>query len=450
MTQHVAELPAKLKMGWASGALGVALLMNGVSGMVLLYMVSILKIPPALAGTLIFVTKVFDVLTDPVVGGWSDRANSRWGRRRPFLLVGAFISAVSFAAIYATPQFDSVAFTATYIFIAMAVYTVGYTIFNVPYMTMPAEMTDDYHERSSIHSYRIWFFAIGQLIAGSGTNVALEWLGKTEWRSWAIMGAACSVVILVSMLTAFFGTARARRTRRVETTGYFDDIRNVLRNRHFLRLLAVKFCQLLGVASMGAGMLFFILNVLQMRLDVFAVFGVVITFSMFAGTPLLLKLSKRIGKRETYYVAAFANALYALSWTFADQGMGIGGLVWRGLVVGIAAAGNVMMAMSMLTDIINYDAHQTGVRREGSFVAFYSFVEKFTAAFGPLIIGAALAYAGFDQSLPADALQSPAVRQALLLGIAYLPAAMNILAIWILSGYRLTEAEIRAAAPQTT
>ena len=442
MNQPVKALPASLKIGWASGALGVALLMNGVSGMVLFYMVSILKIPPELAGTLVFVTKIFDVLTDPLVGGFSDRVQTRWGRRRPFLLVGAVISALSFAAIYATPAFDSVAYSATYIFIAMAVYTVGYTVFNVPYMTMPAEMTDDYHERSSIHAYRIWFFALGQLIATSGTNVALEWMGKTEWSSWAWMGTVCAAIIFASMLGAFLGTKGARQSRSVVTTGYFDDIRNVLKNRYFLRLLAVKFCQLLGVASMGSAMFFFVINVLQMRLDVFAIFGVAITGAMFVGTPVLLKFSRLYGKREAYYVAALMNAVYALSWIGADPDMGITGLLWRAAIVGLAASGNVMLAMSMLTDIINFDAHRTGVRREGSFVAFYSFVEKFTGAFGPLIVGFALALAGFNQDLPADAAQSPAVRQALLLGMAYLPFAMNLMAIWILSGYRLTQSEI--------
>ncbi len=447
MNTVVTALPARLKVGWASGALGVALLMNGVAGMVLFYMVSILKIPPELAGALVTVTKIFDVFTDPIVGGWSDRASSRWGRRRPFLLVGAFVSAMAFAAIYATPQFDSVGFSATYIFIAMAVYTVGYTLFNVPYMTMPAEMTDDYHERSSIHAYRIWFFAIGQLIAGSGTNVALEWMGKTEWYSWAVMGGVCALIIFLSMIGAFFGTAGARQTRQTHTTGYFDDIRNVLRNRYFLRLLSVKFCQLLGVASAGAGMFFFIINIIQMPLDIFAIFGLVVTAAMFAGTPVLLSLSRRFGKREAYYLAAVFNAIYALSWIWATPDMGIWGLVWRGLIVGVAASGNVMLAMSMLTDIINYDASKTGVRREGSFVAFYSFVEKLTAAFGPAIIGFALAWAGFDRDLPADAAQSPEVRQALLLGIAYIPAALNVLAILLLSGYRLSEEEIANVAP---
>ncbi len=449
-SEHVGVLPRQLKLGWASGALGVALLMNGIAGLVLFYMVGILKIEPAVAGSLVFLTKLFDVASDPLVGMASDRTRSRWGRRRPYLLVGAFVSAASFALIFATPMFANQAFTITYIFIALVIYTVGYTLFNVPYMAMPAEMTDSYHERSSIHGYRIWFFAIGQLLATSGAKVALEWLGKTEWTSYALIGAGCGIIVFVSMIVCFLGTRDARQTQQGAAVPTFRaDLSAIVANRHFTRLIAVKFAQLLGIASAGAAMLFFIVNVLQLRLDVFAIFGVVVTLSMIIATPYLVRLSKRLGKSETYRIAAVCFALYALSWVFASPGEPIWALCVRAAIVGVSASGNVLLAMSMLTDIINYDAKVTGVRREGAYAAFYSFIEKLTAAFGPLIIGVTLSLAGFDKSLPADAMQSPAVRQALLLGIAYIPAAMAVLSIYLLSGYRLTEAELDRARPSS-
>ena len=101
------------------------------------------------------------------------------------------------------------------------------------------------------------------------------------------------------------------------------------------------------------------------------------------------------------------------------------------------------MAMSMLTDIINHDSRIHGIRREGIFVAFYSFIEKFTFAFGPLVVGIALSVAGFDKNLPVDTLQSPQVRHAILLGMSYIPAVMGLASIWLLSGYKLTEADLK-------
>ena len=93
----------------------------------------------------------------------------------------------------------------------------------------------------------------------------------------------------------------------------------------------------------------------------------------------------------------------------------------------------------MLTDTIEYDATVTGIRREGTYTALYSFIEKITHAFGPLIIGIALSLAGFDKNLPSDEMQSPAVQQALLFGVAYLPAVLAALALVVLAGFKLDE-----------
>ena len=100
------------------------------------------------------------------------------------------------------------------------------------------------------------------------------------------------------------------------------------------------------------------------------------------------------------------------------------------------------MAMSMLTDAIEYDARRTGIRREEVYTAVHSFVEKFTFAMGPLIIGFAMQFAGFDRDLPDEALQTPEVGKALLLGMSYIPTAMGLLAMFILTRYRLTNEQL--------
>jgi len=95
-----------IKLFWGTGALGVAVLMNSISTLILFYMVGVLKIEPALAGALIFATKILDVISDPVVGIWSDRIKTPIGRRRPFLMWGAVISSASIAMIFTTPMFE--------------------------------------------------------------------------------------------------------------------------------------------------------------------------------------------------------------------------------------------------------------------------------------------------------------------------------------------------------
>ena len=436
-------IPQRIKVLWSAGALGVAFMMNTVAGFVLIYMVTVLKIEPALAGFIAFFPKIFDAFTDPLVGGWSDRLTVKGSRRRPFLLWGAILSSLSFFMIFTTPIFDNQIFSVIFIFTNLMIFSFGYTLFNIPYLAMPAEMTDDYHERTSVHSYRVMSYSIAGLI-GAGIPILLEIMGKTSWQAYATIGAGGAIIIFLTMFITWYGTKEARfSTAPIERPKIFIELGHVFSNKHYIRLLALKFCQLFGVAATIAAIPFLILYVIQRDFGVFTYYLIVVGIVSTAAAPLLYKLSRKIGKSQTYIVSALCFVVSVASWSFAQPGEATWLILLRAFVIGIASCGNVLMAMSMLTDIINYDSRLHGVRREGIFVAFYSFVEKFTFAFGPLVVGIALSIAGFDKSLPADTLQSPQVRHAILLGMSYIPAVMGLLSIWLLSGYRLKESDLK-------
>ena len=445
---YVGALPFGLKFGWGFGAFGAAILVNGIAVFIFFYMVGILKIEPALAGAIVFATKLIDVATDPVMGIISDRHRSPAGRRRPFLPAGAVLSGLSMALIFSAPAFGNDGLAAAYMFVALTVYTVGYTIFNVPYMTMPAEMTDSYHERSSIHGYRIVMVTIATFAATLVAPYVIEQIGRTDRSSYRAVGLVGAALVLASMLAAYFSTARARFSNRGSSAASaLVDFRSVLANRHLLRLIGVKLAQLTGFQTTQAALLFFILQSLQLGFDVLLLLGAVTSAVSVLATPLILALSRRWGKRAGYYVSATATIAVAASWTFAGPGEPYWALALRAALSGVAFSGNVMMAMSMLTDIINHDANVSGARREGAFVALYSFVEKLTAAVGPLIIGVALSLAGFDTALPPDVPQGGDVDTAILLAVSWLPALLGIVAVVLLSGYRLTEEAIAGALP---
>lgn len=449
------SLPFSLKLGWGSGAFGISLLMNGISGLILLFAASILQIEPAIAGTVIFLAKLIDVVTDPLVGVWSDRHKSPRGRRRPFLFWGAIMGAASFALIFTTPSFESQYVTAFYLFVVLSFYAIGYTVYNIPYMSMPAEMTDDYHERSSIHAFRMVFVSLGSLIATAGVKVVLERLGKTDPQSWALVGLICAGLIFTSLMIAYFATARARFTHGARDTGQsnmgqlVEEFNAVRGNGDFLRLISVKFAQLMGVQTTAAAFAYFFVQSLGRDFDTLAIFGATVTASTILCAPLLVRLSRRIGKKNAYYLAAGTNVLYALSWSLASEGEPIWAIVLRAAFVGLAFSGNVVMAMSMLTDIINADAQRSGVRREGAFTALYSFVEKLTGAIGPLIVGFALSIAGFNNKLPFDVPQGGDVDTALLISVSWLPAVFGVIAMALLTGYDLSEDDINETASGT-
>lgn len=440
------KLPWRLKAGWATGAFGVAVLMNGISALILFYMTTVLKFEPAVAGFLIFISKIYDAVTDPFSGWLSDRTTSTRGRRRPYLFWGAIVSSLAFLMVFTVPftgPFTTVTsgpglMAAGYVLLALLIYTTGYSTFNVPYMAMPAEMTQGYHERSSIHGYRVVVAAVGGFLVQSGGGALLEKLGKGR-EGYAWLGGIGAVAIFVSMMTAYVATANAPSLPRTDTRLSFrEQVAGFLANRPFQLILGVKLAQLIGIASSSGGLVFLLAVVLGKPLTLLGVIGGAMIFAVFTCTPALVWLSKRIGKRGTYMVSAVVTGVAALSWTLATPDEPIWALAVRGFATGIAFSGNVLFAMSMLTDAMEADAHRTGLRREGMYSALYSFIEKLASSIGPLILGGALSYAGFNPSAPPK-IADEGVRQAVLLGVAYVPAAMAVVAVIILSFYRLDE-----------
>ena len=159
------QLSIPIRFGWGMGSLGISLMFNATSLLMLRYLVDYAGIGAALAGLLIGGAKIYDAVTDPLMGTISDRTRSRMGRRRPYLVAGAFVSAISFVMIFNLASFQGSSYIVTLVVLALLLNATGYTIFNVPYMAMPAEMTKGYHERTSLMSYRIAAIAVGQLCA---------------------------------------------------------------------------------------------------------------------------------------------------------------------------------------------------------------------------------------------------------------------------------------------
>ncbi|MCC5867703.1 MAG: MFS transporter [Gammaproteobacteria bacterium] len=439
MIERLEKLPTRLKLMWGSGALGVAVLMNSISILILFYLINVVGLDPGLAGTIVFASKLFDVATDPIMGVISDRSTFRRGRRRPFLVVGAFISALAFGMLFTIPEFSTQAASAAYALAALLLYTLGYTIFNVPYMAMPAEMTDGYHERSSLHSYRVVFVSIGSSIAGAIAPILLQVFGEGR-EAYRIVALLFSAIIFASMVGCYFGTREARFTFTTRTAHSVKaQIGLLFDNKPFLWLISTKALQLIGIASAAATTLFYITAYLQIPLAHLAVFGLINTIVTILMMPVFVRLSKRFGKRAAYAFSTSVLIIYSLSWALAQPTDHITLFYARGILVGICMGGNILLAMSMLTDTIDFDFRRTGMRREGIYAACYSFVEKFSGAFGPLIVGWVLAFVGFNRNLPPDAVQEPQVLFGILVGMAFIPAAAAALSLLTLSRYRLDE-----------
>lgn len=443
-------LPTSIKVSWGAGALGMALLMNSVGGLILFYLTTIVGMSGWIAGLLLSGARIFDALNDPVMGYISDRTPEKYGgRRRPWLLLGAFLCALSMVMCFNVPFTGDDPATIAYVAFALVFFGIAYTIFNIPFIAMPAEMTNGYHERSSIHGWRVIFAGIGLTGAGAGAGLLLGWLSDSKTNNvqvntqadYTTLSLLYGAIILVACLIAWRGTARApRRARTIASTmPRGEQFASFFRNKPFLTIMSVKCFQLIAVYSSQAATFFMVVEVLKRSSSAMALIGLPMVITSMVATPLLLKIAKRLGKRGGYMTSASFVVVSYLSWVFAQPGEPDWLLVMRGMLVGVGFAGNVLFAMSMVTDAIEWDSHKTGLRREAMYTAMFSFVEKMAGALGPAIVGFALSYAGFSATSKATPETYESVRQAALTGVAYVPTVCALISVLLLLLYKLDE-----------
>jgi GPH family glycoside/pentoside/hexuronide:cation symporter len=166
-----------LCLAYGAGSIGAGIFSTIPGLLLLFYLTDTLAVPAGLAGLAILIPKLWDIVTDPIVGAWSDRTRTRWGRRRPFLLAGALLLPPCFMALFMAPVGDpTVSFF--WVLIAFCAAAGAFTLFQVPYATMPTEMTGDYHERTTLVAYRMAFLTVGILAGGALAPELIEGGGR--------------------------------------------------------------------------------------------------------------------------------------------------------------------------------------------------------------------------------------------------------------------------------
>lgn len=159
-------------LSWGLGSLGVAILFNTQNVLLTRFMTDEMGIAAGTAGFLLLVTKLYDAITDPLMGFITDHTESRWGRRRPWIFIGGVGAACSFIYLFNAPTSIGPIIG---IFIGLIAYSTFYTMFNVPYLSMPAEMSNIPSERTTLMSWRVRAIGLGQLIGSALAPVMVFW-----------------------------------------------------------------------------------------------------------------------------------------------------------------------------------------------------------------------------------------------------------------------------------
>lgn len=432
-------------MGWGVGSLGMAIMFGLISTFALSFMTNFLAISAGVAGLLLGLSKIYDGVTDPLMGVISDRTGGKMGRRRPYLLAGAFMLAATMVLMFNVPDFATPTGAAIYMTVMLLLYATAYTVFNVPYLAMPAEMTEGYHERAYLMSFRVYGIAGAGYVGFFAGPIIIDYFGggRAGFESMAwIMGAA----VLVSSLACFYFTKDAPFKHKTEAApvGFKAQVRLLLQNRPFLWLMLAKMFGLLGQALSNPAKAFFFPLVLGASLTSFGWYWAAFYTAMIVSQKLWLRLGKGYGKRNIFIAALLLSVCVNLTWLLASPTEAYAITILRGVALGFLGGATLLMGQAMLPDTMEYDLRITGMRREGVYAGVYTTVEKFAFAFGPAITGVVLASMGYISSGDGIVEQPESAIIAVYICAAGLPALTGLLGAISLLGYDLTEEKLKA------
>jgi glycoside/pentoside/hexuronide:cation symporter, GPH family len=427
-------LPASVRIGYGLGSLCTGTFATVPGLLLLYYLTDVMAVPAATAGVALFIPKVWDVLINPVVGVVCDRSRLRGGPRRPFLLAGACTLPPLFALIFAAPPLRGTA-AAAYVALLFMLAATAYAVFQVPYVAMPQEMTDDSAERGRMLALRVGFLGAAILLSGAVAPVIAHANGDTP-AGYRLMGVVVAALLACGMFAAWAGTRGApvvaHATAEPSLRAQFTAARS---NKPFVFLAGMWTAQALAVGVMLAGVQYFATYVLGSANAVTPLFACLI-----GPLALVMPVWNRLARRRGVKYAQFCA-----TWLFLAATLVLVLTPWGGAwpayatvaLVGVAYGGLQLLPLRMLADNLVADAARTGRQRAATFTGLWTASETLAFALGAGAFAAVLAVSGFRSSDATHAVGQPgSALTGITLGMSLLPAAFALVSLWLLHRYR--------------
>jgi GPH family glycoside/pentoside/hexuronide:cation symporter len=484
------RVPLGQKAAFGAGHL-VLNLLPGSLGVFMFFLLTAFGMDPFLAGLLGGLPRIFDALTDPIMGFISDNTNSKWGRRRPYIFVGAILSGILFAVLWQMDPADSQNYNFWYFLIMSMVFLIGNTMFATPLVGLGYEMTSDYNERTRLMAFSQtigqiawmivpWFWIIisdPNMLPISAEEISrIASLGLSEVESAKltlesvqangvrklsiIVGIAC---LVLGVLPAFFckGIDSANMENRKKITfstlgsnliDLFKGIAQVSKNKPFLKLCGATFLVFNGF-QMVASFSFFII-VFYMFEGSYADAGnwpawfstVTAIVTAFGVIPIVTLLANKFGKRQAFIISTALSIIgYILKWWAFDKDNPY--LLFMPIpFMAFGLGGLFTLMMSMTADVCDLDELENGMpRKEGTFGAIYWWMVKLGQALALVLGGAVLKFVGFDG---AAVQQSAETMNSLRLADVIIPSVTAGIAILIMWSYSLSESRAKKIKEQ--
>ncbi len=431
--------------GWAVGSFSSSVLVNAIALLHLRFMTDSLGLSMALAGTLVVASRIYDAILDPVVGVLSDRTRTRFGRYRPYLVVGSLFAALSMIMLFNVPAALSGGGLVAYVGGSLLLFSTAYTLYRIPYLALGRSLTQDFAERSRLMAASVYGNSCGSLLAMSAAPFLLAQLGSDR-AGHGVIALILAAFIAISGIATFLligqesaegqPPASATHASLIETIGALKE------NKPFQRLIAFKVLLLSGLSVHMNAIPYYTRHVLGISDTGLGSLFLIQTIVMMVAQLLWVPLAARFGRRNALVVAGLVQCAAMLAWSLIPAGHPLPWLQVCGGLNGLAGGGIFLGLYTVLTDTMDHGRRISGREgREGILAGVFVMVEKATAAGGTFLFSMILGWAGYVSSSNAGSHVQPAsVSAAILLSISFIPAVLVLLACLCLRGMQLDDA----------
>lgn len=445
------------KIGYGLGDMSSSMFWKIFSYYLPIFYSDVFGLKPVHAATLLLVTKLYDAVSDPVMGIIADRTDSKWGKYRPYLLWMAVPFAMIGILSFYVP--DSVyGLKHVYAYVMYILMMTAYTAVNVPYGAMLGVVTADSKEKSVFSSFRMFFAYIGSFIAMGifwlfeksvigTTNSAgklVKGVGDADPIKWTMVVAVVAVLCAVLFFLCFAMTREHVKVEKKEGEGASikEDLKALVTNAPWWLLLGAAIGQLLCGSIRGGAAAYYFANILGA--DIFLTCAVYLTIGeigQMAGVAFAVPFSEKIGKRNTFIMAMAAVVVFScLIWFVPASSAGIWWLIDLQVLVSLAFGLAAPLTWSMFADVADYSELRHGNNSTGLIFSSSSMAQKFGGAIGGFILLALLGAFGYDKDL---AVQAPRTLGAIKAMMSFVPALGAALSIVFLSFYPLTTGKMK-------
>ncbi|CAN5422953.1 MFS transporter [soil metagenome] len=426
---------------YAIGSLGTGGFAT-LPGLVLVfYLTDTLGIAALAAGALVTVAKIWDVIIDPVIGARSDRSLARRGSRRPYMILGAIALPVFFILTFAVPAGLSPLTAGLWVLIAFVITATAFSLFQVPYIALPAEIVSSYDDRTKLISARVVVLTIAILLFGAGAPEIRDSFAD-EHTGYLVMAIVAGLVIGLGMLISSFVAPRGVAAE-APAFSILDNYRvgfaALKRSQPFRSLLLAFLLQGLATGLMLAGAQYVSSWVLGTGVTLLFL-SLIAPALIFA--PVWAVISRRIGKERSFVIASVLFGVAAVSMVLLVWFPG----EWVYLPVALAGAGYAGMQslpMSMLPDVISHDAETHGAGNAGTFGGVWTAGETTGMALGATVLTIVLAASGYLESVASQVVvQPPSAIVGIVLSFSIVPAVIIAASLLAFARYPLRKGDI--------